>query len=250
MAVVTDSEIVISKKKLNDNHFMVAIELKGNSETVARKLSDINDSIVGMVSPIVLSNGVAAFLYPLANDFERKLRKLIYAASALKPTENNTIGNLEEQDFGTIFDALFLDHDFWNRVKGFICSNKKTGEGWSGYYYELKAFLNKETENPLWDRLLPEQVPSLREQFAEIRFRRNDIMHAHNINKLEYIKTRKLFEKVNQELDDAIEGLADGALIPDTYNKEIEDAFFLVTENGDYLTDEMGNKLIVEVRRN
>ena len=75
-------------------------------------------------------------------------------------------------------------------------------------------------------------------------------MHAHNINKLEYIKTRKLFEKVNQELDDAIEGLADGALIPDTYNKEIEDAFFLVTENGDYLTDEMGNKLIVEVRRN
>ena len=74
-------------------------------------------------------------------------------------------------------------------------------------------------------------------------------MHAHNINKTDYSKTRKLFETVNQELDAAIEDLADGALIPDTYNKEIEDAFFLVTDSGDYLTDEMGNRLIVEVRK-
>ena len=72
-------------------------------------------------------------------------------------------------------------------------------------------------------------------------------MHAHNINKTVYNKTRKLFESVNRELDDAIEGLADGILIPNTYNKEIEKAFFLLSDDGDYLTDEEGVPLIAEV---
>ena len=162
--IASSPEITTSKKPLTDQHFIVAIEMKGDSEPNAKKLSDINDLIVSNAAPTVLSNGAAAYfnkvLFPLVNDFERKLRKLLYAASALKPTEKDTIGNLEEQDFGTIFDALFLDRDFWNRVKGFVGGNKKTGEGWSGYYYELKDFLDNEKEDLLWDRLLPEQVPS------------------------------------------------------------------------------------------
>lgn len=254
ISIVADSELITSKKKLTDNQYIVAVEMKGESESNAKKLSDINDSIMFAVAPTILSNGAAGYfnkvLFPLVNDFERKLRKLLYAASALKPGEKDTIINLEEKDFGTIFDALFLDSEFWNRVKSYVCGNKKTGESWSGYYYELKTFLDNENEDLLWDRLLPEQVPLLREKFEEIRLRRNDIMHAHNINKTEFGKTRKIFEKVNQELDNAIEGLADGALIPDTYNKEIEDVFFLVTDSGAYLTDENGVPFIAEIRKN
>ena len=62
-------------------------------------------------------------------------------------------------------------------------------------------------------------------------------MHAHNINKSEFNKARNLFKSVNEELDKAINGLADGALIPDTYNQEIKDAFLLVTDKGEVLTD-------------
>ena len=248
-AISLASDFSTSKKKLTGDYYIVAVEMKSNSEDAAKKLSDINETIVSGISPTVLANGAAAYfnkvLYPFVNDFERKLRKLLYAASALKPAEKNTIGNLEEQDFGTIFDLLFLDRDYWNRVKGFVGGNKKSGDGWSGYSYELNAFLCNETENLLWDRLLPNQVPHLREQFSEIRFRRNDIMHAHNINKTEYIKTRKLFKTVNQELDVTIEGLADGVLIPDTYNMEIDEAVYLVTENGDYITDHEGNRLVI-----
>ena len=70
-------------------------------------------------------------------------------------------------------------------------------------------------------------------------------MHAHNIDKTEYIKSRKLFKAVNQELDAAIERLADGAFIPDTYNKDIGEAVYLMTENGDYITDHEGNRLVI-----
>ena len=74
-------------------------------------------------------------------------------------------------------------------------------------------------------------------------------MHAHNINKNDYNKTRRLFADVNKELDSAIDTLADGALIPETYNEEIEEAFFLITESGEYLTDENGIPLIAEIRK-
>lgn len=252
-SLVDESELTFSMSILSENRFIVVIGFNGESERAAKKLSDINDLIFEFDSPIVLSNGAASYfnkiLYPLVNDFERKLRKLLYAASALKPSENDVISNLEEKDFGEIFDILFLDNDFLIRVKSFVNGNKKTGKNWNGYSYELKSFLANESENILWDRLLPGQVPSLRGRFAEIRLRRNDIMHAHNINKNEFFNTRKLFKTVNQELDNAIEGLADGALIPNTYNNDIENAFFLATENGEIITTEQGIPIICEIRR-
>lgn len=245
-AVSLASDYSTSKKKLIGDYFIVAVEMKSNSQKAAKNLSDMNEIIVSAIAPTILTNGAAAYfnkvLFPFVNDFERKLRKLLYAASTLKPSEKNTIGKLEEQDFGTIFDMLFLDRDYWNKVKTFV--NGKN-QGWSGYSYELNAFLSNETENLLWDRLLPNQVPLLRKQFNEIRSIRNDTMHARNINKAEYVRARRLLEDVNHELDAAIEGLADGALIPDTYNKEIDEAVYLVTENGDCITDYEGNGLVI-----
>ena len=141
LSSITDSDMASSKKRLTESYFIVAIEMKSNSGDAAKKLSDINDNVIEVASPTVLSNGAAAYfnktLFPLVNDFERKLRKLLYAASALKSGEKDTIGKLEEQDFGTIFDTLFLDRKYWDRVKGFVGGNKKTGEGWTGYSYEL-----------------------------------------------------------------------------------------------------------------
>ena len=41
-------------------------------------------------------------------------------------------------------------------------------------------------------------------RFGELRIYRNDVMHAHNINLTQYRSAKRLFQKVNEELDVAI----------------------------------------------
>lgn len=193
---------------------------RSNNEHAAKKLSDINNLIIREIAPIILTNGSAAYfnkmLYPFVNDFERKLRKLLYSASVIKPEEdkNNNISNLEEKDFGTIFDLLFWDLNFRDKTKSFVNANNKNSIKWTGYSSDLYKYLDNTKEDLLWDRLLFNKVPTLRNNFSEIRMRRNDVMHAHNIDKNDFRRTKQLFKKVNNELDDAIDSLSNDTLIP------------------------------------
>jgi len=212
-------------RKLNDDSFIVSVSKDGASEPVARILSDINDKAM-IANPVVLSNGSAAYfnktLFPLINDFERKLRKLLYAASAFNKDDGSTVAKLEEKDLGDIFVLLFRDKDYWDRVKTYVNNNK--GKGWEGFSRELTDYLTSEKENLLWDRLLPGQVPTLKKRFIEVRLRRNDVMHAHIISKTIFTKSRTLFQNINEELDKAIEEIAKGTLIPEDYNDVINEA--------------------------
>ena len=101
-------------KQLSDDSFFISVSQNGNSEQSAKKLSDLNDKVTDL-KPIVLTNGSAAYfnkmLFPLVNNFERKLRKLLYASSAISQNKKDTIANLEELDFGEIFELLFLDRE-------------------------------------------------------------------------------------------------------------------------------------------
>jgi len=237
--IVTEADVEKKKKKISDSCYIVTVSIDSNSREAARTLSDINEKIVPVCKSTVLTNGSAAYynreLFPYINVFERKLRKLLYAASSLKPLrpeDEGAISNLEDKDFGTIFDALFRDQKYWDRVKAFVNGKNR---GWTGYSSELNDYLKAESEDLLWDRLLPNQVPALRESFAEVRLRRNDIMHAHNISRLDYSKTQKLFMKINREIDEAIEGLADGAFIPESYNTDLMEAITSASiYNGEY----------------
>lgn len=58
-------------------------------------------------------------LYPYFNEFERKLRKLLYLKSALQhdATASQNIKELESKDLGTIFELLFTDTQFIKDVK-------------------------------------------------------------------------------------------------------------------------------------
>ena len=80
--------------------------VKGQNETNAKALSKINDDIIKN-GPVVLANGCAAYfnrrLFPIANTFERKIRKLIYLKSALYNDQTDdkskvTIKGLEKLD--------------------------------------------------------------------------------------------------------------------------------------------------------
>ena len=99
LALAGDKEVAHDKYKIDNDYFIVTLNLKTNDRKAAFRLSDLNDAVVEKNNPTVLVNGSAAYfnkiLFPLINDFERKLRKLLYVASVINPTDEKMISDLE-----------------------------------------------------------------------------------------------------------------------------------------------------------
>ena len=221
---VTDKIIKEITQIENSTCWTLRLKIDSESEDAAKSLDPINTKICEKYKPIVLSNGSSAYfnksLFPIVNEFERKLRKLLYLASSIQgdKTSNQVINDLESKDLGEIFQALFADEDFVKKVKETI--NKKS---WIFTRNEALQTIEKIDENILWDKLLGETyVTTLRSNFADIRKNRNDVMHAHNINLSQYKEAKKLFKKVNEELDIAIGNLVGTK----TENKQIASSNF------------------------
>lgn len=185
------------------------LKCKGENENVARGLDRINEEICKKFNPTILINGCSAYfnktLFPLINEFERKLRELLYLASSLKEYKdlNNAITNLESKDLGSIFDSLFTDDVFLRCVKEKI--NKKT---WKFTRDEVLCDIRSLEENVLWDSWLGKNcVETLRKNFNSVREHRNHVMHAHNIDYTQFQTARELFKTINTELDSVIREL-------------------------------------------
>lgn len=189
----------------NTQCFIACFHISGENEENAMVLSKLDDDIKKF-SPIVLSNESSAYfnrrLFPLINEFERKLRKLLYLKSAMYegnlPTDN--IRNLESYDFGKIFDILFIDPSF-NKATKDVLNNKN----WKFTKAEIMDSINKLAENRPWDYLVGQGVPSFRNNYSDVKQYRNDVMHAHNINYVTYKKANKLFNEINKDIDCEIE---------------------------------------------
>ena len=191
----------------NSKCWTLLISVPGESMEAAKILDPLNRKVCENYRPTVLANECSAYfnkaLYPIVNEFERKLRKLLYLASSLHGDENSqkVIVGLEEQELGNIFETLFSDAAFVKKAKETI--NKTLS--WQFTRAELLDAINKLDENRLWTLLLGDDcVETLCSSFSEIRNYRNDVMHAHNIDYEQFNKAHKLFKKVNTELDSAI----------------------------------------------
>ena len=184
--------------------------VEGRGEDSARKLSDVHDKVTEFGPKVLTCESSQYFnktLFPLVNDFECKLRKLIYLADAVSDKNSNNIGELEKKDFGKIFDLLFIDEGFIEKLKARVTASKGSKyEGKSRYTKsEILKFLNDTAEDTLWDKIFDEyDVPTLKKRFRDIQTYRNDVMHAHNIGKKAFGEIRYLFKKVNDEIDKAI----------------------------------------------
>lgn len=190
----------------NSDCWIVSYSVVGENENGAKLLSGVNEYIVKKFSPTVLSNGSSAYfnrmLFPCINEFERKLRKLLYLKSALnkgdKAVEN--ISGLESKDLGEIFTLMFTDDSFIRSVKTTV--NDKT---WAFTKDEIIKSLNNIAENTKWDSLIGvDSVSELRNNFVLAKNYRNDTMHAHNINVKTYKDAKKLFERINDQIDEEI----------------------------------------------
>lgn len=95
---------------MKDKFSILLIETKGNNEPNAKKLSEIHEEIILKNQLIVLNDGCSEYfnksLFPLINEFERKLRKLLYLAASLADSNNikgiENIKDLEKEDLGKI----------------------------------------------------------------------------------------------------------------------------------------------------
>lgn len=195
--------------------WIVTYSLPNKNEDSAKKLSEVHNTIM-QYSPLVLSCESSEYynriLFPMVNELERKLRKLLYLAASISGDEkdNESIKKLEEKDFGEIFDLLFIDQTFITELKKKVNAVKNTEfEGKTKYSKtEINTYLDGLVENTLWDKILSENdVATLRNRFRDVQQYRNDVMHAHNISREVFGKEKYLFEKINKELDIAIGGL-------------------------------------------
>jgi hypothetical protein len=204
---VTGENITTDLIEIKDSKcWVLVLKFKGDNEQVARELDKKNTEICGRFNPTILINECSAYfnksLFPLINEFERKLRNLLYLASSLKGDKdlNDRIANLESMDLGSIFDLLFTDIEFFKGVKGMI--NKMTRNFTRD---EVLRNINKLEENVLWDSFLGKEcVETLRKNFDSVREHRNHVMHAHNIDYAQFQSARKLFKDINKELDSVI----------------------------------------------
>ena len=169
-------------------------------------------SHIAQYDPITLSCESAEYfnraLYPLINAFERKLRKLLYLTSSISGDEDvaKSINNLEKNTLGKIFDLLFTDPDFPKKVKHRSnCQGEFNGR--SVYSKsEIQEYIDGLGESVLWDTLFSSQSTlTLKSNYRSILDFRNKVMHAHNLDKHEFAKAKRLFGKVNKELDVEIE---------------------------------------------
>lgn len=192
--------------------WVAAYSLASKNEDSAKKLSEVH-TIIMQYAPLVLSCGSSGYynriLFPLVNELERKLRKLLYLAASISDNDKakENIKQLEEKDFGEIFDLLFIDQNFILDMKKRINAEAKSEFNGKSKYSkkEIESYLESLVEHALWDTILGEkEVPTLRIRFRDVQTYRNDVMHAHNISSEFYGKARYLFGKINKELDSSI----------------------------------------------
>lgn len=187
----------------NSSCWIVTYSVSGKNEDNAKALSAINDYVVNRFHPTVLTNESSAYfnnrLYPYINDFERKLRKLLYLKCALYNGEKkiDNIRDLESKDLGEIFELLFSDSEFVENVRKTV--NRKS---WLFTKQEIITNLQNIAEDTIWSNLIgAESVVLLSSNFTTVKGYRNDVMHAHNINFKIYHEAKELFETINEQLD-------------------------------------------------
>jgi hypothetical protein len=194
--------VTVEISNIENTPLWVAVfSVNGKNEDSAQKLSDVHNALVEY-SPLVLSCESSEYynrmLFPLVNELERKLRKLLYLAVSISDNTEakKSIQRLEEKDFGEIFDLLFIDMAFVTKLKTRVNADAKSEFNGKSKYSkeEIQSYLDGLEEKLLWDVILgKDDVPTLRRRFRDVQTYRNDVMHAHNIGVRVFGKADYLF---------------------------------------------------------
>lgn len=238
----------------NGSCWWVRFSMKGENEETASRLSEIDEYVRTHCRVTTLDDGCSAYynnrLFPLISNFEHKLRKLLYLASAINHDEQatNNIVDLETMTFGQLFSMLLIDETFMQEVKKEIKQRNKDGFSKA----DILSYIDSVNENTLWKQLLGENsVPTLQNRFHDVKSYRDDVMHAHHVNSSKYKEIQSLFDLINGELDDAVDGIQGDEYIAKhntSFNKTLSGAIASLERLAEVA--EAQSRVIDEITRN
>lgn len=185
---------------------------EGLEEEQAKKLDQLSERISDKYADlykIVGSESSQYFcerIYPLIVKIETKLRYALYASRALFENGNvdkdsfkigqKTKKEIEEADFGEIYEAVFTDGDLQGTVKE-INGQKLTKA-------DLIKKIESVEEHSLWEQIVGTNYNYIVEHFLEIKNYRNGVMHNHLITYEQYVCEQSILNHAIEELDRVI----------------------------------------------
>lgn len=184
---------------------VVTISVNSDSIDAARVLSEIRDDVLGECGNSIrmLEDGPSEkferVLFELIATFERRFRELLIVSICDEKgsLDDDLIGMLEEKTLGELFEIVFTDQEFNNRVKSKV-NDKKSRR------FEKKDLvknIGQMEENTLWSQYFNDDwLSTVAEEHENIRDFRNDVMHAHRMSYKDYRRARTLAEKANREM--------------------------------------------------
>lgn len=196
---IYEFECIDSEKNLDDEE--KAKKLDQLSKRISDKYADLYKIVSSESSQYFCEK-----IYPLIVKIETKLRYALYVSRALFEDGNvdkNSfkIGQkikkeMEETDFGEIYEAVFTDSDLQGKVKE-INGQKLTKA-------DLIKKVESVEENTLWDQIVGANYNYIVEHFLEIKNYRNDVMHNHLLTYKQYIREQKVLNSAIEEFDKVI----------------------------------------------
>lgn len=196
---IYEFECIDSEKNLDDEE--KAKKLDQLSKRISDKYADLYKIVSSESSQYFCEK-----IYPLIVKIETKLRYALYVSRALFEDGNvdkNSfkIGQkikkeMEETDFGEIYEAVFTDSDLQGKVKE-INGQKLTKA-------DLIKKVESVEENTLWDQIVGANYNYIIEHFLEIKNYRNDVMHNHLLTYKQYIREQKVLNSAIEEFDKVI----------------------------------------------
>lgn len=184
-----------------------------------KELAEIRDKISDKFKndAILIDDGCSDFfhlkLFPLIQEFERHLRKLLYLGSSLNNEHQRSaqIKKLEEKSLEDIFNIIFFDPDFTKNMLDYVNSRQNKNKPISKEL--IKRAMDGIEEKTFWDTCFgPSAVRTLRKNHEKVRTIRNSVMHFRTLEYDYFEEGVELFSKINMELKRTIDKIIDGPI--------------------------------------
>lgn len=183
-----------------------SMSLAKKLDELTQRLTDVYDGQFRVVNS-ESSQFFCGQIYPLIVSFETNLRYALYICRALfengnvnKESFRLSIGKkekeIEEADFGEIYEAIFTDKDFQGKVS--IFNREKLTKA------DLIKKIREIDESCIWEQIVGTSYIYIVTHFLEIKDYRNDVMHNHLISYNEYEKAQKVMKRAISELERVI----------------------------------------------
>ena len=253
-------KIASSYKKLDrKNNYHFSIECDKTTEYSAKELSATYYKIKQLLNEnntkyIVLSDEVSKFfagkLYPLVQNFELQLRKLLYFSlfgldeKSEKEMLNNIKKSMLEKNKLDKNKEKYLELSSLKGLLTFLFGNNRfiadankivSDHTNDDYRFGVKSTiiekLSELNETTVWDELYKDTYGNsiLRNHYKEIPNYRNRVMHFQTISYTEYEKAKKVLRTTNKDLSNQISK----CIVLDLTKERAE----LVVSNSEYMLD-------------